>query len=162
MDGFEVAFFEIQLTECRIMNILEMSFLYQPTIFDLIRTLVHKLELNDKLLIDSYFRYIDNVYIYVLKTEQYKYNTALYCLILTLIFFTARNDNDTTSRIYSIMATMIGYNSEQIDNMEACKAFILKKLAELGSKESEISFLESQINFSKNIGDSFKVSLLLD
>lgn len=141
---------------------LEMSFLYQPTIFDLIRTLVRKLEVTDKLLMDSYFRYIDNVYIYVLKTEQYKYNTALYCLILTLIFFTARNDNHTAERIYAIMANTIGNSSEQIENMEACKAFILKKLAALGSKESEISFLNETINFSKKIGDSFKVSLLLE
>lgn len=123
---------------------------------------MRKLELTDKFLMDSYLKYIDNVYIYVLKTEQYKYNTALYCLILTLIFFTARNDNYTTSRIYSIMANTIGSNAEQIENMEACKAFVLKKLVALGSKESEISFLDSQINFSNMIGDSIKVSALLD
>ena len=157
-----MAFFEIQLAECRIMNMLEMSFLYQPTIFDLTRTLVRKLELTDKLLTDSYFRYVDNVYIYILKTEQYKYNTALYCLILTLIFFTARNDNHTAERIYSIMASTIGHSGEQIENMEACKAFIFKKLVALGSKESEISFLDETISFSSKIGDPFKVRLLLE
>lgn len=162
MDGFDVAFFEIQLAECRIMGILEMSFFYQPTIFDLVRTLVRRLHVTDQLLIDSYYRYVDNVYIYVLKTEQYKHNTALFCLILTLIFFTARNDAYTASRIYAIMASSIGCSRENIENMESCKAFIFKKLAALGSRESEISFLESEINFSRKIGSSFKVSLLLE
>lgn len=41
--------------------------------------------------------------------------------------------------------------------MDQCKAFVMKKLVELGSKDADVEYLDKQINFGKFIGEASKV-----
>lgn len=104
---------------------------------------------------------MDNIYIYALMSDQYKYDISLTCMVLSLVYFTAKFEATLVEQLYSLInINGIGsYNLKQIDD---CKTFVMKKLVELGSKNSEIEYLDKQIDFNKNIGDAFKVSLILD
>lgn len=159
IDRFEVAFFEVQLAECKIMKAIDMSIFYQSTIFDYIRSIVERLDVKSSSLLDGYYRYMDNVYLYVLMTDQYKYDIALTCLILTLIYFTARSNSETIAGIYRLIASTVGTDKKNAQNLDKCKSFVLKKLGELGSKEVEVSFLEKQIDFEAYLKEASKMNL---
>ena len=105
---------------------------------------------------------MNNLYIYILTTDQYKYDITVICMILTLTFFTAKIKTDIVQQIYRILVSEKGFNKESIEKLKSCKSFILKKLKELGSKETEVDFLDKEIDFDKYMGDGFKVGTLLE
>lgn len=41
-----------------------------------------------------------------------------------------------------------------------CKAFVLKKLTELGTKQTEIEFLEREIDFDKYLSKTYMESVI--
>ena len=162
IDRFEIAFFEIQLAECKIVQVMDLSIFNQAPVFDFIRAVIDRLEVEQKVLVDGYYRYMDNTYIYILMTDQYKYDIMLVCMVLTLTYFTAKSCDDIARQIYKLIASVNKVDKDYLKKLDNCKAFVLKKLKDLGSKDTEVEFLDKEIDFEKYMGHAFKVSLLVD
>ena len=144
------------------MHVLDLAIFYQPPIFDYIRDIAHNLELLKGTLLDGFYRYMDNTYIYILMTDQYKYNVMYVCMVLTLTYFIAKTDKETTRKVYKLIAQIDIVNKNYLKQLESCKVFVLKKLKDLGTKDDEIDFLDKQIDFNKYLEDVFKVGEILD
>lgn len=71
------------------MKALDLTIFNRSTVFDYVRAIVEKLDIRDGCLVDGYYRYVDNVYLYALMSDQYRYDIALICMTLTLVYFTA-------------------------------------------------------------------------
>ena len=162
IDQIEIAFFEIQLAECKIVKKLDLSILYQNTVFDYVRTLASRLEIDDKTLLDGYYRYVDNVYLYALMSDQYKYEITLSCLIMTLVYFTAKNEQEIVTKGYNLIFSLHHNKREDLKKINDCKSFVLKKLGELGSKAEELDFLNDRLDFEAYLGNSVQESTIID
>lgn len=82
-------------------------------------------------------------------SDQYKYEIALVCLISSLVYFIAKNKIDVTEQIYDLIGSFQFNSKDIISKLNGYKGFVLKKLKELGSKDIEIDFLNSKIDFNR-------------
>lgn len=130
------------------LSTIDITILSSITIFDFLRALITNLNISNDELIDGYFRYMDNLYLYILISDQYIYRMTLNCMIATLVYFTARNASEIKFLVNSLIKQLFKKEYRQIAKLERHKTFILKKLKELGTKDSEITYLEMEIHFN--------------
>lgn len=147
-----VAFFEIQMAECSVINTIDMSILNRTTAFDLIRSLGDRIQNKDPAAMDGFYRYIDNVYLYTLVRDQSKYDIGLVCFLFAVVYFTAQRKPEIVGNVFHVLGTVYGFAKENVRNMERCRRFIMKKLKELGTTDKEVKALSSFIDISKQIG----------
>lgn len=143
-----IAFFEIQISECKILKAIDLCVFSQPTIFDFIRSLACRLKVHNPGLLDSYYRYIDNLYLYALMSDQYRHDMGLVCLMFTAVYFTARKEPEILNAVYCTMSRVYGAGNVSIRRTEEVKGFIMKKLGELGTSPEDIANLNAKMDLS--------------
>lgn len=147
LNRFDISFFEIQLTECNLINMIDLSILHSDTVFDLIRSISISLEVTKPEILDDYYRFMDNLYLYTIMSDQYIYNIILNCLTASLVFFTAKNDGLVKQILLSLFKVVMGSEALDLKKLIVYKTFVLKKLKEFGAKDEEIRLLDQRTDF---------------
>lgn len=141
-----ISFDDIKETEIRILSSIDLSVLISATAYDFVRDLSHRFGIQEVDKLESFHKFMDDLCLYSLMSDQYAYNTAINCLMGSLIYFTARNDGSVVDKIYLIFKLIVNKRDNQVQNLSMHKNFSLLKLKELGAKEEEISMISKRMN----------------
>lgn len=104
INQFQIAFFEVQLAECRILTQFDFTLFNEPTVFDYIQALAVELKICQPELKDGFLRFIDNIYLYILVSDQYKYAITVICMVSSLVFFTAKKETEIVEQVYRLLS----------------------------------------------------------
>lgn len=80
---------------------------------------------------------------------------------MTLMYFTARNEQHLIAKSQCLIYSMY-LRKYRFKRLNAHKAFVLKKLEELGTRQEELNFLASKIDFENCKEDSIQASTVVD
>lgn len=154
IDALGIAFFEIQITECKVLKTIDLGAFHKPTIFDFVRSIASELTVKDDNDLDNYYRFMDNIYLYGVMSDHYKYDMSLTCCMFTVVYFSSCSDSDASRQTYSLIASLFGLGSDNIAEIEQAKTFAFKKLKELGTCDHDMETLESKINVAVQISEA--------
>jgi len=79
-------------------------------------------------------------------SDHYAFNATINCLMGSLIYFTARDDNRALQQVYLTFKIIVSKKDIEVSSLDTHKDFTLTKLKELGAKEEEISMIGKRIN----------------
>lgn len=146
IDKCKISFADIKATELRILSSVDLTVLTSATTYDFVRCLSHRFGIDQIDKLESYYKFMDDLCLYSLMSDQYAINVATNCLMGSLIYFAARNDGSVLERIYSIFKLIVEKRDYEVQNLTTHRDFTLLKLKELGAKDEEISMISKKIN----------------
>lgn len=124
---------------------VNLDILSGASIFNYTRLVAGMLDIKDSSVLNGYYCFMDNLYLYSLISDQYIYSFTLSCLTATLVYFTAKDNAEIKQRVLSLFKRASGTCSVATNKIKPCKDFVLKKLKELGADDQEISFLQHNV-----------------
>lgn len=116
------------------------------TAYDFVRALATKFNLQNTDQLEAYYKFMDDLCLYSLMSDQYAFNSPINCLMGSLIYFTARNDDSTLTQVYLAFKLIVTKKEIKETKLDTHKDFALLKLRELGAKEEELSVIDKRIN----------------
>jgi len=136
LDRYGISFFEIQLTECKLITNIDFRIFEAHSIFDFVRELSSKLNFVNKERIDSYLTFMDSVYLYCMIADTYEYCSTLICLIVSFIYLSVKNEINLIEYLKQTIKICLNQESISKTTFECYKKFTIERLIDLGVNDS--------------------------
>lgn len=147
MEEYRISFDKIKSLECKLLQRIDISVLSGDNVFDFVRLMYGRFNCKDNTIVDSYFRFIDNVFLYCLMTDEYNYNIILICLLASIAFFIIKKNSCCLRFINLVLKFGIGSKKFSKKDIRAHNNFLLIKLKELDIDNDTICILRKNIDF---------------
>lgn len=141
-------FNKIKEMEYIILNTIDMTIFHQTTTFDYIRALFNNLNVDKSFDIESYYNYMDNMYLYILTNDDFGKNMSLICCMLTIVYFTKIRDQHLVQKTYRIISSHLLNGNKFINKLIKYREFVFLKLIDLGTNITDIELLRKHISAS--------------
>jgi len=125
---------------------IDLSVLSSLSIHDFTQQFVSHIDFEDRDIAENFTQFIDNLSLFSFMSDHYSYNTSINCLIASLVYFTARQDNSTIEKIRHVFKLVVDANSKEALRLDAHKQSVLRSLKELGTREEDIEMLSTRVD----------------